>query len=75
MKCSQGSVKTHYSRALASSKSLFSLRWFGGTGASIALASVLTFMIIPNLIHSNTISLLDDLEMLAANANLDLVTK
>jgi len=56
-------------------KSCFSLKWLGGAGAGLALASVLTFMIIPDLMHPNTLSPLDDLEMLTAEADLDLVTK
>lgn len=56
-------------------KSTFSLKWLGGAGAGLALASVLTFMIIPTLMHSNALSPLDDLEMLTADADLDLVTQ
>ena len=58
--------------------SIFSLlannKWLTGAGASLAFASVLTFMIIPNLMHSNTLSPLDDIEMLSAETDLDLVT-
>jgi len=49
------------------------LKWLTGAGASLALASVLTFMIVPN-ITTNKLSPLDDLEILTAEADLDLVT-
>ena len=54
---------------------LTSKKWLTGAGASLAFASILTFMIIPNLMHSNTLSPLDDIEMLSAEADLDLVTE
>lgn len=50
-------------------------KWLTGAGASVVFASVLTFMIVPNLMHSNTLSPLDDIEMLSAEADLDLVTE
>lgn len=64
-------------KALQSQSSWLSslnFKWLTGAGAGLALASVLTFMIMPNLITSNTLSPLDDLEMLSAEADLDLVT-
>jgi len=50
------------------------LKWLTGAGAGLALASLLTFMIAPGLMSSNNLSPLDDLEMLSAEADLDLVT-
>ena len=52
-----------------------SLKWLSGAGAGIALASLLTFLVVPSLIQSNSLSPLDDLEMLSAEADLDLVTQ
>jgi len=51
------------------------LKWITGAGAGLALASVLTFMIVPNLMTSNKLSPLDDIELLTANTDLDLVTQ
>ncbi len=52
-----------------------SLKWLSGAGAGVALASLLTFLVVPNLTQSNSLSPLDDLEMLSAEADLDLVTQ
>jgi len=51
-----------------------SWKWLSGTGAGVALASVIAFMIVPNL-SSNTDSLspFDDLELLTAEVDMDLV--
>ncbi len=49
-----------------------SWKWLSGAGAGIALASVIAFMIVPNL-QSNSLSPLDDLELLTAEVDLDLV--
>jgi len=51
-----------------------SWKWLSGAGAGVALASVIAFMIVPNL-SSNTDSLspFDDLELLTAEVDMDLV--
>lgn len=51
------------------------IKWATGAGAGLALASVLTFMIAPNLMTSNKLSPLDDIELLTTNTDLDLVTQ
>ena len=56
-------------------KGSFSFKWVGGAAAGIAMASVLTFIITPKLMPTNTISPLEDLEILTAEADLDLVTQ
>lgn len=55
--------------------SWFSLKWLGGAGIGLALASVLTLVVVPNMMQSNSLSPLDDLEMLSAEADMDLVTQ
>jgi len=52
-----------------------STKWLTGAGAGLALASVLTFMVAPDLLQSNKLSPLDDLEMLSAEAEIDLYTQ
>ena len=49
-----------------------SWKWLTGAGASLAIVSILTFMILPQL-STNTLSPLDDLELLTAEVDLDLV--
>ncbi len=46
------------------------LKWLTGAGAGLALASILTFMVMPNLISSPS---LDEFEMLTAEGDMDLV--
>lgn len=53
--------------------SWLSIKWLSGAGAGIALASLLTFLVIPNMNPSNSLSPLEDFEMLSAEADLDLV--
>ncbi len=48
------------------------LKWLTGAGAGLALASLLTFMIIPNLMSSPA---LDEFEMLTAEGDMDLVAQ
>jgi len=50
-------------------------KWLTGAAAGLAFASVLTFMIAPSLMQSKQLSPLDDLEILTAEAELDLVTQ
>lgn len=52
-----------------------SVKWLTGAGAGLVLASILTFMIAPDLLQSNTLSPLDDLELLSAEAEIDLYTQ
>lgn len=56
-------------------QSIFSVKWLTGAGAGLALAGVLGFMIVPNLMQTNALSPLDDIEILTADADLDLVTQ
>ena len=54
--------------------SWLSFKWLSGAGAGIALAGVIAFMIVPNLQTNNpSISPLDDLEMLSAEFDMELV--
>lgn len=46
-----------------------------GASAGLALASLLIFLAIPNFTQSNSVSLLDDFEILKAEAELDLYTQ
>jgi len=49
-------------------------KWLSGAGAGVALASVIAFMIVPNLqTDTNSLSPLDDLELLTAEVDMDLV--
>jgi len=60
--------------AQATKSSWLSWKWFSGAGAGVALASVIAFMIVPNLQTSHdAISPFDDLELLTADVDLDLV--
>ena len=54
--------------------SWLSAKWLSGAGAALALASVLAFMIVPQL-TSNKLSPLEDLEMLSAEADMDVYTQ
>ena len=49
-----------------------SWKWLTAAGAGLAIASILTFMIVPQL-SENKLSPLDDLELLIAEVDLDLV--
>jgi len=49
-----------------------SWKWLSGGAAGVALASVIAFMIEPNL-QSNSLSPLDDLDLLTAEVDMDLV--
>lgn len=51
-----------------------SKKWLTGAGAGLALASILTFIIVPQLTASK-LSPLEDLEMLSAETDLDLYTQ
>ncbi len=51
-----------------------SWKWLTGAGAGLAIASILTFMIVPQL-STNTLSPLDDLELLTAEVDMDLVNQ
>ena len=51
-----------------------SWKWLTGAGAGLAVVSILTFMIVPQL-NNNTLSPLDDLELLTAEVDLDLVNQ
>ena len=79
MKESYQNQSHHKESHRQNNNSLFNLltnnKWLTGASASVVFASVLTFMIVPNLMHSNTLSPLDDIEMLSAEADLDLVTE
>lgn len=48
------------------------LKWLTGAGAGLALASVLTFMVMPNLMSSSAV---DEFEMLTAEGDMDLVAQ
>lgn len=51
-----------------------SWRWLSGVGAGVALASVIAFMIVPNVQTTpNSLSPLDDLDLLTAEVDMDLV--
>lgn len=50
-------------------------KWLTGAGVGLALASVLTFMIVPNLMSSNKLSPFDDIEILTAETEMDLYTQ
>ena len=52
--------------------SFLSWKWITGAGAGLAFASILTFMILPQLSQSS-ISPLDDLDLLTAEVDLDVV--
>lgn len=59
----------------ASNKPLFlSVKWLTGAGAGLAIASVLTFVLVPKLMPANDLSPFDDLELLTAETELDVVT-
>ena len=55
-------------------QSWLSKNWLTSAGAGLAIASVLTFMIVPQL-TTNKLSPLEDLEMLSAEVDMDLVTQ
>lgn len=50
-------------------------KWLTGAGAGLALAGILGFFIIPSLMQSNSLSPLDDLEILTAVTELELYTQ
>lgn len=61
--------------ALARKKSSpFSLKWLGKAGAGIALASVLTMFLVPNLLETKNLSPFEDLELLTAETELEVIT-
>ncbi len=51
-----------------------SKKWLTGAGAGLAIAGVLTFIIVPQLTASK-LSPLEDLEMLSAEVDMDLYTQ
>lgn len=55
------------------------LKWITGAGAGLALAGLLSFMIIPGLIsdkkQANTVAIFEDFEMLNDESELDLYTQ
>lgn len=51
-----------------------SIKWVTGAGAGLALAAVITLMIVPQL-TSGKLSPLDDLDLLSAEADMDLYTQ
>ncbi|WP_299875785.1 hypothetical protein [uncultured Cocleimonas sp.] len=51
-----------------------SKKWLTGAGAGLAIASVLAFMIVPQLTASK-LSPLEDLDMLSADVDMDLYTQ
>lgn len=53
----------------------FPVKWLGGAAAGVALASLMSFVITPKLMPSDSISPLDDLEILTADADLELLTQ
>jgi len=50
------------------------IKWLTGTGAGLALATVMTFFVVPNLITQEPITPLEDIELLSAETDLDLIT-
>lgn len=50
----------------------FNLKWITSAGAGLALAGVLTFLVMPNLMPS---SYLDEFEMLTVEGDMDLVAQ
>jgi len=51
-----------------------SWKWLSGAGAGVALASVIVFMVVPNLqSNPNSLSPLDDLDLLTAEVDMDLM--
>ena len=51
------------------------LKWLTGAGAGLALAGVLTFMVAPSLMSNNSFLPFDDLELITAEGEMDLVTQ
>ncbi len=51
-----------------------SKKWLTGAGAGLAIASVLAFMIVPQLTASK-LSPLEDMDMLSADVDMDLYTQ
>jgi len=51
---------------------MLSIEWISAAGAGIAIAGVLTFILVPHL-NTNSLSPLDDLELLTAEVDMDLV--
>jgi len=50
-------------------------KWLTGIGAGLAVASILTLMIAPNLWQSNQLSPFDDMEILTSEADMDVVNQ
>ncbi len=68
--------ETALSNKAQSSRPLLGLKWLTGAGAGLALAGVLTFMIAPSLMSSSNDFLpLDELELMTAEGDMDLVTQ
>ncbi len=65
----ENALAQHHKRSYKTAK------WLTGAGVGLALASVLTFMLVPNLMSSNKISPFDDLEILTTESELDLYTQ
>lgn len=55
-------------------KNKLSLTWITGAGAGLVIASVVSFMIVPQL-STNKLSPLEDLELLTADTDMDLYTQ
>lgn len=51
---------------------MLSIEWITTGGAGLAIAGILTFMLLPQL-NTNTLSPLDDLEFLTAEVDMELV--
>jgi len=64
-------------KKLSSDKSSpwFTLTWITGASAGIALAGILTFMLVPRVMQSDLLSPLEDFEILSTDTDMDLVTQ
>lgn len=51
------------------------VKWITGASASLAIASILILMIVPNVLQSNQLSPFDDIEMLTTEADMDVVNQ
>jgi len=49
-------------------------KWLSGAGAGIVLAGMLSFLVVPELMTNDSITPLEDIELLSAEADLDLIT-
>jgi hypothetical protein len=58
-----------------SSISWLSAKWLTGAGAGLALASILTFLLVPQLTSNSSLSPLEDIDLLSAEADMDLYTQ